>query len=120
MTDKRIEAVARSIWQRQKDNLRNPSDIAQRRTWRDKDTPDIFWNGYADDAQAAITAYEKALEDEGYVVVPREPTEAMRLAGETKCRFVDRAQPDGTFWSPKRRATEAYQAMISAAGKEKG
>src|SRR6266702_1987548 len=32
-------------------------------------------------AQAAIYAYEAALADQGMVIVPREPTEAMRRAG---------------------------------------
>jgi len=31
-------------------------------------------------AKAAIEAYEKALEEQGLVIVPREPTDSMRVA----------------------------------------
>ena len=42
--------------------------------------PDMMW--HSDEyAKAAIEAMEKALEAEGLVIVPRKPTEGMKVAG---------------------------------------
>ena len=53
------------------------------------------------EAQAAITAYKAALADAGYVVVPREPTEEMVVAG---CRHENMGDMAGR-----------WKAMINAA-----
>ena len=54
---------------------------------------------YREDAKAAIEAHEKALEAEGLVIVPREPTEAMVHAGRYPMTST---------------VTERWQAMIAA------
>jgi hypothetical protein len=38
--------------------------------------PDLHWRAYVDDAQSALAA----IEANGFAVVPREPTEAMKIA----------------------------------------
>ena len=67
MTDPTIEAVARALWSRQPGSRLHPWE-------RLGSLRDIYWG----EAAAAITAYKAALHAEGYVIVPREPTEAMK------------------------------------------
>ena len=45
--------------------------------------PPIPWQAFEREAKAAIEAHEKALEAEGLVIVPREPTEYMTHLGES-------------------------------------
>ena len=64
-----------------------------------------FWS---EQARAAIEAHTQALADAGYVIVPREPTEAMELAGENIDKVVtDRIATSKDIW----------QAMIDIAGR---
>ena len=84
-------------------------------------------------AKAAIAAHEKALEAQGLVIVPREPTEDMIEAGaeaEHEAREVDKARFDDPKYvkaglkykatAPIRRLPQTYTAMVLAAleGKE--
>jgi len=65
------------------------------------------WRLYEDAARAAIEAHTQALADACYVIVPREPTEAMELAGENIDKVVtDRIATSKDIW----------QAMIDIAG----
>ena len=73
--DKRIEAVGRAIcrhrlqvnaWYAHAIHGERFGDILEKGV-------EIGWSDYLGEAQAAITAYEKALEEDGYVRVPREP-----------------------------------------------
>jgi len=54
------------------------------------------------EAKAAIKAHEKALEAQGLVIVPREPTDKMKMAPRARGQIG----PVG--------ATEVWQAMIAA------
>lgn len=61
----------------------------------------VNWPAYIPQADAAIAAHLKALADAGFVVAPREPTEAMLDEA-----YLEIADKDG--------ATRAYRAMIEA------
>lgn len=63
-----IETMASAIWENQCAQMKNQDGINVRRTWRDENIPNTFWNGYANDARAALSAIEAA----GFVVTPRE------------------------------------------------
>ncbi len=77
---------------------------------RPEGPPDEFWrDGYLNDAKAAREAYENALEEQGLVIVPREPTNRMieELYGEFIGSIAHQARIDG------------YKDMIAALeGKE--
>jgi hypothetical protein len=66
----------------------------------DYEGPELQWYGYVDDAQAALTALEAL----GLAVVPREPTEAMRRAGDDACEYY-----------PGEDVLHIYRAMLAAA-----
>ena len=72
--------------------------------------PDMMW--FADEyATAAIEAHEKALEAEGLVIVPREPTGAMVKRGMDKqfSSLLDTAESDNEV------ASDTWKAMVDAA-----
>lgn len=52
-----------------------------------------------------VTAYLKALGDEGWVLVPKEPTTKMLAAGQT-----------AWLADPCRKSSTLYRAMLAAAG----
>ncbi|KKL67729.1 hypothetical protein LCGC14_2132080 [marine sediment metagenome] len=60
------------------------------------------WELYDKEAKAAVAAHEKALEAQGLVIVPREPTDKMKMAPRARGQIG----PVG--------ATEVWQAMIAA------
>jgi hypothetical protein len=67
-------------------------------------------------ADAAMAAYEAALE-KTHVLVPREPTEAMvRAAGEVT--IYGGGDIHGNGWVTPTAAPDVYRAMIAASGKE--
>ncbi len=72
MTDKLVK-VARAMAERNEPGI-----------WdRPEGPPDEFWrDGYLQDAKAAIEAHEEALEAQGLVIVPREPTQDMTHLGD--------------------------------------
>ena len=59
--------------------------------------------------KAAIQAHEKALEAEGLVIVPREPTDAMLKAGDAKEPIM------ATLSSDCSDGLGVWQAMVDAA-----
>ncbi len=93
MMDNKVEQVARAIAA----NFYDPSD------WNSKFCLDC--------ARAAIAAHEAALKEAGYVIVPREPTEAMRVEGSCFGGFDGEWQRDNTI--------AIWRAMIDAALLEK-
>lgn len=90
------EAVARAL-------AYQDSAIDDRKRYADE-----VWEEYLDAADAAITAHLKALADAGYVVVPREPTEAMLDAG-----FAARSK-FGEAYIIEGFEADIYRAMIAA------
>lgn len=64
-------------------------------------------------ATAAITAYLAQAEQEGWVLVPVEPTEAMILAGARKARLNDRKMQDAPGYESE--CHDIYAAMLAAA-----
>lgn len=71
--------------------------------------PELHWLGYEDDAQAALAA----IEANGLVVVPREPTEAMLKAAAAAMSPGKR--PTNRFVSNSEKHRIRYTAMIGAA-----
>ena len=65
-------------------------------------------NTYRAKAKAAIAAHLKALEAEGLVIVPREPTVAMVKAGDAKPPIM------ATLSSDCSDGLGVYQAMLAA------
>lgn len=65
--------------------------------------PQYRWQYWTQHATAAITAYLAQAGKEGWVLVPAEPTEAMRKAGY-----------DGEYNRPVGRHINIYRAMIAA------
>ena len=115
MTDK-LEKVARAICPKVKPWMDDP-DIRQSGVCdceRNVETnygpgQTACWMTMNDIAKAAIAAHEKALEAEGLVIVPREPTQEMRRAGAGRPMCGD----------PEEVAHYKYKAMLAALeGKE--
>lgn len=52
--EERLERVAKAIWEAQHEKVKGT--ITKSRVWRDKSVPDIFWQGYRNDAKAALAA----------------------------------------------------------------
>lgn len=73
---------------------------------------DPHWHLFVKQARAAIEAHEAALAAAGLVIVPREPTEAMCEAEETKRWVRHCANHENGGW-----AYAIYRAMIAAAPK---
>ncbi len=63
---------------------------------------------YRDWAKAAIKAHEKALEEQGLVIVPREPTEAMALNALNKDECLPNANDSTSYYK------DVWQAMLAA------
>lgn len=104
MTDV-IEAVARALprWEIVEHWRKYPADAECAAAADELETELLT------DARAAISAYEAALKERGFVVVPREPTEAMQRAG----KIVINIKPGVTritTWG-----SNVWGAMISAA-----
>lgn len=98
--EKALEAAARALCIQ--DDV-DPDGVSYDRTGRD------FPNYYVvtAEAEAAITAYISAIEEAGFVVVPREPTEAMFAKGQD---VVDDASAVGCHPDPD----DIYRAMLAA------
>lgn len=60
-----IELGARAIWEDQQSRLKDPGPITASLTWRSKRVPDVFWDGYVNDAKACIEAATQS----GYLVI---------------------------------------------------
>jgi hypothetical protein len=58
-----IEAVAKAIWEDQRSRLKSQDGIAARATWRSASVPYLFWEGYMNDARAAIAAFRSLCDD---------------------------------------------------------
>ena len=70
----------------------------------DYDGPVLNWEGYVEDAEVAITAYLAAMRAEGWVMVPVEASDKMRIAAE---RMIgERVYAPTVF--------DIYRAMIAA------
>lgn len=71
------------------------------------------WAGIIPTSQAAITAYLSAIEGAGFVVVPVDPTEAMRAAGDGA---IDQYESRHLILAEDREAmaVAAYGAMLAA------
>lgn len=69
---------------------------------------------WRESARAAIAAHIAALAAAGYVIVPREPTEAMIEASNREIDFRDNADWDGR---KSHLSSGAWRAMIDAAPK---
>lgn len=67
--------------------------------------------GYSEGYKAAIAAHEKALEAEGLVIVPREPTEAMVNKGSEGLDAYYHGSKDAEFHGS---ITACYKAMLAA------
>jgi len=75
--------------------------------------PDMMTFGMAMDISAAvITAYEAHLAAEGFVVVPKEPTEDMLARGAAEC--LDRLYSNVPIYDEGDLARDVYRAMIAA------
>ena len=103
-----IERVARAIWNRHEQRLPKRTQI----TWGQGST--FGHEQGLEDARAAIRAHEEALAVAGYVIVPREPTEAMRLAG------ANTVEKHPWFHTWQKESAGMWQAMIDAALGEEG
>lgn len=51
-----IEQVAKEIYLSQRSRLIDQGGVSAQRQWRDKNIPDVFWNHFLADAEAAIKA----------------------------------------------------------------
>jgi len=110
MTDLR-ESVARAMWKDASERGADGFDSALDYQWHetDEDTRQTF----LDDASAAL----RAVADAGFVIVPREPTEAMLAAGALA---IDRAAFDSNWKGhpedQRSRQDSAYDDARSALG----
>ncbi len=73
----KVESVARALYEAQCGPLDSWLNLCMKTGARNR------WDRLA---RAAIKAHEAALADAGLVIVPREPTEAMKLAGARSIR----------------------------------
>lgn len=96
-----VESVAEVLW-------RSIFKAGQtHETWLD--LPVAYRERIKGHARAAIAAHLAALEEEGMVVVPREPTRGMVFCGVAGLYETD---------DPEEEAETLWQAMIAAAPKE--
>jgi hypothetical protein len=109
----KVEKVARAIY----GAAFEPSNEAEAK--RQKPSPGWCWERCGEQqrefatrqAHAAIAAYEEALEEEGMVVVPREPTNAMQIAVLDEFNDATVRDAKASAWDWQR----AYKAALAAA-----
>ena len=63
MAEVLVETMARAIWEAQRAKVK--TSISKSRTWNDNSVPAIFWEGYRDDARAALSVLPDFIKSAG-------------------------------------------------------
>ena len=61
-SDRIAEEAGRRIYEAQQARLADRTCLAATRPWRAGDVPEAFWNGYVDDARAALSVTSLTLD----------------------------------------------------------